>query len=97
MNAVARILKQALQNLRNNPLDPDRFTYLSLLLIAKKKPLLFALDSVVEALLAFLRSDSTHTFRRNNSLPLLSCNLLFQAFLAINDWPVEFVHVCHWR
>ncbi|KAL6052174.1 Integrator complex subunit 1 [Balamuthia mandrillaris] len=90
---VNDMLLEALLVLKSNPTDPDRHCYLSLLLVAKRRPSLFGSEKLFEALLSLLHRDSAPAFKRNNLVPVLACNILYSAFQHRQEWPLEFVQV----
>jgi hypothetical protein len=83
-------ITQAVSALRKSPSDPDPYYVLNLLCIAKESHGLFVTPSVYQVLVAVLSRDATHPYRKNNTTPVLVCNLLAKSFNNSPIWPLEF-------
>lgn len=44
-------------------------------------------------MLSLLRREGALWYRRNNLVPVLTCNLLYAGFKSHTSWPVEFIKV----
>jgi len=88
---VIQTILAALQVLRDSPSKPNLFIYLSLALIAKKRPEIFQKDQIVESLSSLLQKDGSTSNTLSSLLPVLACNLLYCGFRDQSEWPEEFV------
>lgn len=71
----------------------DSILNLSLMYLAKVRPVLFCNDIVTSALISILRRDSQHAFklRSNPSVHILASNLLARGYHDKKQWPEVFL------
>jgi hypothetical protein len=96
MATVGAIVVEALLFLRQSSaagVEPDRHTFLSLAVLAKRDPGLFGTEAAVDALTVLLRRDAAGMGKRNGAVAVLACSILWLLYRGQKDWPLEFVQV----
>lgn len=94
---IERLLCGAAKQLREQKTRPDSCLVLSLLYLAKIRPLFFckadASTKVVDAFSSLLNRDSLNNFvkTKNNLVPVLVVNLFHRAFHDESSWPENFI------
>ena len=73
--------------------EPDRHTFLSLAVLARRDASLFGTEAAVDALIALLRRDASGVGKRNGAVAVLACSILWLLFRHQRDWPLELVQV----
>src|SRR3990167_7306171 len=104
--AITEKLNEALNFMYMNPSEPDRYYFACLCYLSKLIPELFASTDVVEHYTKMLKADprldesigggggnmEQHPFRKNPAIPLLCCNVLYEAHKnKEDDWPLQFL------
>ncbi|XP_038064280.1 integrator complex subunit 1-like [Patiria miniata] len=89
------LLCGALKTLKSTRAKPGSQLYLSLMYLAKIKPMLFESEDVVDYVCSLLKRDISLSFKSkgNPLVSVLACNLLMHAYLYEDNWPIAFVKV----
>ena len=90
---IDRVLCGAAKQLREQKAKPDSCLVLTLMYLAKIRPLFFCSNTVVEAFSSLLKRDSLTHFAKmkNNLVPVLVVNLFHRAFHDESPWPEIFI------
>lgn len=90
---IERLLCGAAKQLREQKNKPDSCLVLSLIYLAKIRPLFFCSNTIVDAFSSLLRRDSLINFikTKNSLVPSLVVNLFKYAFHDENSWPENFI------
>ncbi|XP_078609542.1 integrator complex subunit 1-like isoform X2 [Branchiostoma floridae x Branchiostoma japonicum] len=74
---------------------PDQGVFLSLMFLAKTKPLIFLSEGVTESFCSLLKRDVSFNFKSkgNPLVVVLTCNILMSAYQEEDNWPDNFVKV----
>jgi hypothetical protein len=94
--AASAVVVEALLFLRQSSsasAEPDRHTFLSLAVLARRDASLFGTEAAVDALIALLRRDASGVGKRNGAVAVLACSILWLLFRHQRDWPLELVQV----
>ncbi|XP_071797108.1 integrator complex subunit 1-like isoform X1 [Asterias amurensis] len=89
------LLCGGLKTLKSTRAKPASQLYLSLMYLAKIKPMLFESEDVVDYVCSLLKRDISLSFKSkgNPLVSVLACNLLMHAYLYEDNWPNAFVKV----
>ncbi|XP_022109567.1 integrator complex subunit 1-like isoform X2 [Acanthaster planci] len=89
------LLCGALKTLKSTRAKPGSQLYLSLMYLAKIKPMLFESEDVVDYVCSLLKRDISLSFKSkgNPLVSVLACNLLMCVYRFENNWPIAFVKV----
>ncbi|XP_078691976.1 integrator complex subunit 1-like [Branchiostoma floridae x Branchiostoma belcheri] len=92
---VDSLIVGAINTLKSNKAKPDQGVFLSLMFLAKTKPLIFLSEGVTESFCSLLKRDVSFNFKSkgNPLVVVLTCNILMSAYQEEDNWPDNFVKV----
>ncbi|XP_066292608.1 integrator complex subunit 1-like [Branchiostoma lanceolatum] len=92
---VDSLIVGAINTLKSNKAKPDQAVFLSLMFLAKTKPLIFLSEGVTESFCSLLKRDVSFNFKSkgNPLVVVLTCNILMSAYQEEDNWPDNFVKV----